>query len=138
MLDTLLYRSGLYLIPRRDGHVLVGSTLEDAGFDKTTDELTRQRLHAEAAELLPALRMLQPVRHWAGLRPGSPDNIPVIDRHPDFDNVFVNAGHYRYGVTLAPASAELLVDLMEGTSPALDPAPYRWQAALERRWGDAL
>ncbi|MDO9387026.1 MAG: FAD-dependent oxidoreductase [Thiobacillus sp.] len=134
VLDTILYRNGLYLIPRRDGHVLVGSTLEDAGFDKSTDDTTRQRLHAEASELLPALAAMQPVRHWAGLRPGSPDNIPVIDRHPDFDNVFVNTGHYRYGVTLAPAAAELLVDLMEGKAPALDPAPYRWQAALDRHW----
>lgn len=133
-LDTILYRNGLYLIPRRDGHVLVGSTLEDAGFDKSTDAATCQRLHAEAAELLPALAAAQPIQHWAGLRPGSPDNIPVIDRHPDFDNVFVNAGHYRYGVTMAPASAELLVDLMEGRPPALDPAPYRWQAALNRHW----
>lgn len=138
MLDTILYRKGLYLIPRRDGHVLVGSTLEDAGFDKTTDDATRQRLHSDATELLPALAGLEPVQHWAGLRPGSPDNIPVIDRHPDFDNVFINAGHYRYGVTMAPASAELLIDLMEGNTPAFDPAPYRWQAALERRWGDAL
>jgi len=138
VLDTVLYRNGLYLIPRRDGHVLVGSTLEDAGFDKTTDSSTRQRLHAEAAELLPALAAVQPVQHWAGLRPGSPGNMPIIDRHPDFDNVFVNTGHYRYGVTLAPASAELLVDMMEGRAPALDPAPYRWQAALERRWTDAL
>jgi glycine oxidase len=134
VLDTIVYRNGLYLIPRRDGHVLVGSTLEDAGFDKSTDAATRRRLHAEAAELLPALAAMQPVRHWAGLRPGSPDNIPVIDRHPDFDNVFVNTGHYRYGVTLAPAAAELLVDLMEGRPPALDPAPYRWQAALNRHW----
>jgi glycine oxidase len=138
VLDTILFRKGLYLIPRRDGHVLVGSTLENAGFDKSTDEATRRRLHAEAAELLPALKDIQPVQHWAGLRPGSPDNIPIIDRHPDFDNVFVNIGHYRYGVTMAPASAELLVDLMEGNSPALDPAPYRWQAALERRWTDKL
>lgn len=134
MLDTILYRQGLYLIPRRDGHVLAGSTLEDAGFDKTTDDATCRRLHAEAAELLPVLAEMQPVQHWAGLRPGSPGNIPVIDRHPDFDNVFVNAGHYRYGVTLAPAAVELLVDLMEGRAPSLDPAPYRWQAALERAW----
>jgi len=134
VLDTILYRNGLYLIPRRDGHVLVGSTLEDVGFDKSTDAATRQRLHSDAAELLPALAAVQPLQHWAGLRPGSPDNIPVIDRHPDFENVFVNAGHYRYGVTLAPASAELLVDVMEGKAPALDPAPYRWQAALGRNW----
>jgi glycine oxidase len=138
VLDTILYRQGLYLIPRRDGHILVGSTLEDAGFDKSTDAATLQRLHREAAALLPVLAGVQPIRHWAGLRPGSPDNIPIIDRHPDFDNVFINVGHYRYGVTLAPASAELLVDLMEGRTPVLDPAPYRWAAALQRRWGDTL
>lgn len=137
VLNTVLFRHGLYLIPRRDGHVLVGSTIEDAGFDKTTDDATRQRLHADAAALLPQLSALQPVQHWAGLRPGSPDNIPVIDRHPDFDNVFINTGHFRYGVTMAPASAELLVSLMEGATPALDPAPYRWQAALARDWAGA-
>ncbi len=135
VLETILYRNGLYLIPRRDGHVLVGSTLEDAGFDKATDAATRARMHAAAAELLPALTSVQPVQHWAGLRPGAPDNIPIIDRHPDFDNVFVNTGHFRYGVTLAPASAELLAALIDGTAPPLDPTPYRWQAALERRWG---
>lgn len=134
VLDTILYRDGLYLIPRRDGHVLVGSTLEDAGFDKSTDVATRARLHTAAAELLPALSAVQPVRHWAGLRPGAPDNIPVIDRHPDFDNVFVNSGHFRYGVTLAPASAELLVALIEGATPPLDPTPYGWQAARDRAW----
>ncbi|MDP2030644.1 MAG: glycine oxidase ThiO [Thiobacillus sp.] len=138
VLDTILYRNGLYLIPRRDGHVLAGSTLEDVGFDKSTDDATRLRLHAQATELLPALADVQPVQHWAGLRPGSPDNIPIIGRHPDFENVFINAGHYRYGVTLAPASAELLVDLMQGKKPALDPAPYSWQAALERRWTPSL
>lgn len=137
-LNTIVYRNGLYLIPRRDGHVLVGSTLEDVGFDKSTDISTCQRLHAEAAELLPVLGTVQPIQHWAGLRPGSPDNIPLIDRHPDFDNVFVNTGHYRYGVTMAPASAELLVDLIEDKTPALDPEPYSWQAALSRSWGDTL
>ncbi|MFO7542762.1 MAG: FAD-dependent oxidoreductase [Thiobacillus sp.] len=136
VLDTILYRNGLYLIPRRDGHVLVGSTVEDVGFDKSTDAATLQRLHDEAAAILPILGSMRPIRSWSGLRPGSPDNIPVIDRHPDFDNVFVNTGHYRYGVTMAPASAELLVDLIEGNTPALDPAPYSWQAALERRWPD--
>ena len=134
VLDTILYRNGLYLIPRRDGHVLVGSTLEDAGFDKSTDTPTRKALHAAAAELLPVLGSMQPIQHWAGLRPGSPDNIPIIDRHPDFRNVFVNTGHYRYGVTMAPASAELLVDLMEDRTPALDPTPYSWKAASMRTW----
>jgi glycine oxidase len=133
-LDTILYRDGLYLIPRRDGHILVGSTLEDAGFDKSTDAGTAQRLHADASTLLPQLAGVQPIRHWAGLRPGSPHNIPVIGPHPDFGKVFLNAGHYRYGLTMAPASAELLADLMTGVAPALDPTPYSWAAAQHRQW----
>lgn len=137
-LNSILYRQGLYIIPRQDGHVLVGSTLEDAGFDKTTDAETARYLHRSAAEMLPALTNSTPLRHWAGLRPGSPDNIPVIDRHPDFDNVFVNVGHYRYGLTMAPASAELLADLIEDKTPALDPTPYSWAAAQQRQWTDRL
>ena len=133
-LDTILYRRGLYLIPRRDGHILVGSTLEDVGFNKSTTAETRRSLQDDAAALLPQLAEMQPLQHWAGLRPGSPDNIPVIDRHPDFDNVYVNTGHFRYGVTMAPASSELLVDLIEGRTPQLDPAPYRWQETAERSW----
>ncbi len=137
-LDTILYCNGLYVIPRLDGHILVGSTLEDAGFDKSTDNETLRRLHAEAAALMPELRKAEPIHHWAGLRPGSPQNLPVIDRHPDWDNVYINVGHYRYGVTMAPAAAELLVDLMEGKTPALDPTPYSWASAQARQWGDQL
>jgi glycine oxidase len=133
-LDSIVYSKGLYLIPRKDGHVLVGSTVEDVGFDKSTDAATATSLHAAASALCPMLEPIQPVMHWAGLRPGSPDNIPIIDRHPDYENVYINAGHFRYGVTLAPASAELLVDLMEGHTPALDPHPYRWAAAVGRAW----
>ncbi|ODU13885.1 MAG: glycine oxidase ThiO [Thiobacillus sp. SCN 64-35] len=137
-LDTMVYCEGTYLIPRLDGHILVGSTLEDAGFDKSTDAETARRLHQQATEWLPALAQHQPIQHWSGLRPGSPGNIPVIGRHPDYNNVFVNVGHYRYGLTMAPAAADLLADLMEGKTPALDPAPYRWAAAQQRHWSDRL
>lgn len=138
VLNTILYREGIYIIPRLDGHILVGSTLEDAGFDKSTDAKTAHRLHHQAAKLLPILAAHKPINHWAGLRPGSPDNIPLIGRHPDFDYIYLNVGHYRYGVTMAPASAELLADLMEDKTPALDPTPYSWAAALQRRWTDRL
>lgn len=138
ILQTILYRDGLYIIPRRDGHILVGSTLENAGYDKSVDATTLRQLQQAAADLLPTLATLQPVRHWAGLRPGAPDNIPIIGRHPGFDNVFVNTGQYRYGVTLAPASAEMLVDQMEDRAPALDPSPFAWEQALGRAWTPAL
>jgi glycine oxidase len=108
-LSTILYRDDFYLIPRRDGHVLAGSTVEDVGFDKSTTEEAARNLARKAGELLPELANTPPIRHWSGLRPGSPDNVPVICQHPNFDNLYLNTGHFRYGVTMAPASAELLM-----------------------------
>jgi glycine oxidase len=60
------------------------------------------------------------------LRPASPDNLPIISRHPELENLFVNSGHYRYGVTLAPASAQALADLMLGRSSEFDLPAFRW------------
>lgn len=111
-LEQILYRDDFYLIPRRDGHILAGSTVEDVGFDKTTTQKAALDLHHKAAALLPALHGQSPIRHWSGLRPGSPDNIPYIGRHPELTNFWLNTGHFRYGVTMAPASAEKLADLM--------------------------
>jgi glycine oxidase len=73
-----------YLIPRQDGHVLAGSTLEWCGFDKSTTELAKRELLEFAASILPDLSELVLARHWSGLRPGSPDNIPVIGAFPGF------------------------------------------------------
>lgn len=125
-LSTILYREGLYVIPRADGHILIGSTLEDVGFDKSVTEFARTGLLAGASALLPWLAELPVVAHWAGLRPGSPDNIPIIDRHPLISNLYLSAGHYRYGVTMAPASAKLLADRILGRESAIPLAPYAW------------
>jgi glycine oxidase len=133
-LATILLRRGLYLVPRLDGSLLVGSTLEDAGFDSGTVPKVLKHLHQSACEMIPGLRNHQPIKSWAGLRPGSPDNIPLIGRHPDFENLWLNLGHYRYGVTMSPASATLLTDLMEGRKPAIDPTPYSWLAFKQRAW----
>jgi glycine oxidase len=133
-LDHILYQDGLYLVPRRDGHLLAGSTIEHAGFDAGTTPEILHSLHEAACKLLPGLRSHQPMRAWAGLRPGSPDNLPIIGRHLDHDNVWVHTGHYRYGVTMAPASSRLLAELLLGEAPHIDPAPYTWKAALKRRW----
>jgi len=116
----------LYLIPRKDGHVLVGSTLEDVGFDKGTTAEAAHYLHAQAAEIFPLLAHEKPVLHWAGLRPGSPDNIPVIGRHPVIENLYVNSGHFRYGVTMAPGSARLLCNMLMDKPQPIDIAPYQW------------
>lgn len=125
-LPCVVYENGHYLVPRADGHILAGSTLEDVGFDKTTTEAARAELAAFVADVLPDVAALGPILHWSGLRPGSPGNVPIIARHPGLANVYANTGQFRYGVTLAPASAEHLADLIEGKPPVLDPARYSW------------
>jgi glycine oxidase len=128
MLSTIVLREqeDFYLIPRRDGHILAGSTVEEAGFNREATSEVRKALLAKARALLPALAEETLIGHWAGLRPGSPDNIPVIDRHPDIGNLYLNSGHYRYGVTMAPGSALLLCNMIFGQPQPLDITPYRW------------
>ncbi|HEY0664631.1 MAG TPA: glycine oxidase ThiO [Gallionella sp.] len=122
----ILLKKDLYLIPRRDGHVLVGSTLEDVGFDKSTTAGARGSLMKHVCEIFPGWAGMQPVSHWAGFRPGSPDNIPTIGRHPHLANLYANSGHFRYGVTMSFASAELLLNEIEGKPQPLPTEQYRW------------
>lgn len=125
-LRSIILKNGIYLIPRLDGHILAGSTLEDVGFDKTTTEAAKNMLYAQATGILPLLKTAPLVQHWAGLRPASPDNIPTIDRHPQLENLYINSGHFRYGVTMAPASAEIMANLILGRPQAIDISPYGW------------
>ena len=119
-------RDNFYLIPRRDGHILAGSTLEEAGFDKSTTLEARETLLARAHALVPVLAEETLVAHWAGLRPASPHNIPVISAHPEISNLYLNSGHYRYGFTMAPASAQLVTNMILGKPQPLDVMPYQW------------
>lgn len=112
-LNHLIYQEGFYLIPRRDGLILAGSTLEDTGFDKSTTESALEELSIKAGSILPALQDAPVIKQWSGLRPGSPDNIPSIKQHSAISNLFINTGHFRYGATMAPASANMLADLVE-------------------------
>ena len=121
-----------YAIPRKDGRVLFGSTIEDTGFVKETTETARTELATLAAKLYPVLAEAPIEHHWAGLRPGSPEGIPYIGSVPGIDNLYINAGHFRNGVVLAPASAKLAADLLTGETPDIDPAPYALDAERKR------
>lgn len=125
LLGCMVLKCGRYLIPRRDGHILVGSTVEEVGFDRTTTYEARQELSAFAQLTVPALDGTLIKQHWAGLRPATADGVPYIGEHPDVAGLFVNAGHYRNGVVMAPASARLTADLLLERQPCLDPSPYR-------------
>lgn len=121
----IVLSEGRYVIPRIDGHVLVGSSLEKTGFEKNITDQARMSLADFAYHLIPQLKEYPIVNHWAGLRPGSPMGVPFIGAVPVHNNVFVNAGHFRNGVVMAPASARLVADLMLGIEPEIDPAPYQ-------------
>ncbi len=124
-LPHIVYHDGFYLIPREDGYLLAGSTLEDVGFDASVTEQVKLALMQKAERIMPSLRGLPIIKHWSGLRPGTPDNLPTISQHPDIDNLFLNTGHFRYGLTMAPASARLVADLMTGQSIAEQVQAYQ-------------
>jgi len=122
-----------YLIPRADGRILVGSTLEDVGFDKSVILETLGDLARRAARLMPELGKLPMVTSWAGLRPATPDRLPYLGKGP-MDGLIVATGHYRNGILLAPITAEIVADLLAGQVPAVDLAafdPLRSPAAIE-------
>lgn len=106
----LLTSSGHYIVPREDGVVLVGATQEDAGFEKATTPEGLHELEAFAQRIVPAFRLKKPAKSWSGLRPGLKGKHPVLGPVPGISGLFVAAGHYRNGFTLAPATAELVVD----------------------------
>ncbi|HWP94151.1 MAG TPA: glycine oxidase ThiO [Gammaproteobacteria bacterium] len=124
LLGRILLDGGHYLLARRNGSLLAGSTVEEAGFDKAVTEVARAELAAAAARLLPLLAGAPIRRQWAGLRPASHDELPYIGPHPAWRGLFVNTGHFRNGLTIAPASARLLADLLLGRRPIVDPACY--------------
>ena len=113
----------VYVVPRSDGRILIGSTLEDAGFDKRVDPETIQRLHEGAASLVPELGESRMLETWAGLRPGTPDALPLLGA-TQVENYFVAAGHYRDGILLAPVTALVMSQVVRGLKPDFDLGPF--------------
>lgn len=118
-----LYR-GRYIIPRRDGRVLAGSTTEHVGFDKSTTSQSKGELIKAAIEIAPGLAGCDLVHHWAGLRPGSPEGVPTIGELSNVSGLYVNSGHFRNGVAISLASCQLLCDLVTGQPTILNPEQY--------------
>lgn len=113
LLPHIVYRDGFYMLQRRDGHLLAGSSLEDVGFDTGVTDSMRQEMLQKAEAILPALRGQPIIKHWSGLRPGTPHNIPTIGRHSQIENLYLNTGHFRYGVTMAPECARRIAALLD-------------------------
>ena len=125
----VLWLPGAYLVPRDDGRLLVGATVEDAGFDVRVTAAAMRTLLDAALAALPSLAELTIVEMWAGLRPATPDGLPYIGP-TSLGGYFVAAGHYRNGILLTPATARLIADILEGRSTGIDAfSPLRAQEA---------
>jgi len=111
--------NGVYLIPRSNGRLVIGATIEDAGFDKRTDPEAIQWLHRDAAALAPNIGEAKILEDWAGLRPGTPDGLPIMGATP-IANYLVATGHYRDGILLAPITAKLMGQVVRGEKVSFD------------------
>src|SRR5581483_9054000 len=121
----------VYLVPRSDGRIVIGSTLENAGYDKRTNVNAIQKLFEAAVELMPALAKAKKHEDWTGLRPGTPDSMPILGECQTH-GYFVASGHYRDGILLASITARLMTELILGKKPAYDLtpfSPYRFRSA---------
>ncbi len=109
----------VYLIPRSDGRMLIGATQEEAGFDKQTVPETIQELRQAALDLVPRLADARILEAWAGLRPGTPDGLPILGTTAT-PGYFVAAGHFRDGILLAPVTAKVMGQVIAGEKSELD------------------
>lgn len=124
LLRHITMHGDYYLIPRRNGLVLAGSTLEYTGYNKEITQAARDVLMEKAISLVPALSACKVIKHWAGLRPGTSAGIPFIGEHPEVRGLYLNTGHFRNGVVMAPASAQLLLDCIMERDSFTGLAPY--------------
>ncbi len=114
-----------YVVPRRDGHLLVGSTEEEAGFEKATPPAAMADLQEFAFSLFPSLEKATLVKNWSGLRPGSFDSMPYLGNLPGLANAFVATGHFRSGLYLSPGTAMAMSALICQEPSPIDLSPFR-------------
>jgi glycine oxidase len=106
----VIYSPRGYVVPRADGRVLVGATVEDVGFDKGTTADCIESLRNAGVEIAPALGTRDVAEQWAGLRPFATDGLPVLGDIPGYENAFIATAHYRNGILLAPRTAQVISD----------------------------
>ena len=123
--QNIIHQGSHYLVPRNDGRVLVGSTMEDVGFEKKTTTKAVSQMLQFANSMFPQFEDAEVEQCWAGFRPASEDGLPFIGPLPGFSNGWVAAGHFRWGLFLSPATAVVLGQLMRGISPQIDLTDFR-------------
>jgi glycine oxidase len=129
--DRIVAGERVYMVPRADGRLIVGATVEEAGFDATVTAGGVHELLREAYRLIPEIAELELMEAAAGLRPGTPDNAPLIGRGA-IDGLLLATGHFRNGVLQAPVTADCVAALLAGESPPIDLEPFSPQRFAER------
>lgn len=119
LLEHVVRAPGAYIVPRSSNKILVGTTVEDVGFDKSVDSTVIRRMHKAAATYLPDLASATVVESWAGLRPGTPDDLPLIGPTAE-RNVFIAGGLFRNGILLAPLTGRIVADMVMMMPTELD------------------
>lgn len=114
-----------YLIPRADGRILLGSTVEEAGFENAVTVDGVSGLLARGLRFAPGIRDFAIEATWAGLRPATPDRLPHLGRPESVKGLILATGHYRNGILLAPVTARIVADLVAGRPPSVDLSPFR-------------
>ena len=132
----VIYGSRGYLVPRRNGRLLAGSTSEHVGFDKRVTDEGAVSIRSMAFEIVPGLEAAATVDSWAGLRPHAPDDLPVLGPAGDIDGLLYATGHYRNGILLAPITAEVIAEavMRRQSSPLVESfSPDRFRLAAASR-----
>jgi len=123
LLRHIVYGYSGYIVPRADGRVVMGSTLEDRGFDKAVTTEGLHRICGMAMDMVPGLSSARMTDSWAGLRPAPEDNTPLLGAGPA-EGLYFATGHYRNGILLTPITGEVIRDLIVGREPTVDIAPF--------------
>lgn len=137
LFQRTLATPGGYLVPRPDGRVIIGSTMEKAGFEPTTTAAGLSRLRALAARAVPGLRDLVEVDSWAGLRPGTGDGLPILGPDPVAPGLVYATAHLRNGILLAPVTADAIAALVDGTEPPVGLRPFAVDRLRQQPGGQA-
>jgi glycine oxidase len=119
VLEHVVRAPDVYIVPRSSGKILIGATVEDVGYNKSVTPSAIRELLRGAAQYLPELASAPIIHNWAGLRPGTPDDLPILGA-TNTAGVFVATGHFRNGILLAPITAKIMADLLNGRPSPLD------------------
>jgi glycine oxidase len=134
LIERVIYGPDCYLVPRADGRILVGATVEDAGYSKELTESAGDDLFRCAAAIVPEAANLEIVEKWSGLRPFAADGLPMLGPVKETEGLYIATGHFRNGILLAPITAKIIADkIVNGTASkyfeAFRPGRFEQKAA---------